>query len=276
MLKVVLGATVVLAANAAQAATIGIEAGQTVNGRPNEGLFSNYVNSLGLFTERFNTSAAPTTCGVTHNNIAISNLGTGDAGLASGRFVHRALPPGTNSASIAAGRADTDKSCYLSLPNPLSPANQVATVNPATLTFNIGRGTPILYLGWYWGSIDPYNSVSFFDKAGNTINFSQVPGSFGTGTITGQDIINLFGLGVAESRFIDFRFTAADHLGSVLFRSGNTAFELDNLSYATFDPVPGGAGIQPNLLVPEPALAGLFGLGMIGLMAGRTRRGARS
>ena len=52
MLKVVLGVTAVLAANAAQAATIGIEAGQTVNGRPNEGLFSNYVNSLGLFTER--------------------------------------------------------------------------------------------------------------------------------------------------------------------------------------------------------------------------------
>lgn len=282
MRYMLLGVTAVLAANAAQAATVGIETGLTFASRANEGLFSSYAATPSIYTERLNSASQIQNCGIQHSSVvSVSNLGTGDAGFASGRFINRALPPGTNSASIAAGRVDTDQSCYLSTPNPLSPANQTATINPVKLSVTLPKQN-ILYLGWYWGSIDSYNYLTFFDKLGNTINFSNVPGSFGTGRVTGQDVINLFGLGSAESRFIDFSFTAADNFGYVLLGSGNTGFELDNLSYGTSNPIPSLRAAtqhtvgQRTLVVSEPTLVGILGLGIACLMARRTRRGARA
>lgn len=272
MRYMVLGITAVMAANVAQAATVGIEAGKTLGARPTDGLFSTYNGYLNAIkTETFNTPGQQQTCAFQNRGIGIANLGSGDAALVSGRFIGRALPPGTNSASIAAGRVDTDTGCYLSTPNPTG--NQTATINPVKLAINLGQTTPTLYLGFYWGSIDSYNSISFFDKQGNTINFGNVPTSFGTGLVTGQDVINLFGLGSAESRFIDFTFTAADNFGYALLSSGHTAFELDNIAFGAVNPVGAQAGIaQSSLLVPEPAIAGLLGLGTIGALATRSRR----
>lgn len=105
------------------------------------------------------------------------------------------------------------------------------------------------YLGLFWGSIDNYNGVQFFDGATlvGGVTGAQVIAAgtaFGNQTAPGSNrYVNLY-LG-------DLSFT------SVKFLSSSMAFEIDNLAYAR---------------VPEPGTLALLGLGLIAI--GITRRKA--
>ena len=125
--------------------------------------------------------------------------------------------------------------------------------NPVTIVFSKLKG----YFGLYLGSIDSYNTISFFKGA------SQV-GSF-TGTDIATKSVALGGLGLAalegnynkDSYVNFFGDNNSDLFNKVVLTSSSAAFESDNHAFRTD--------------IPTPALLpGLIGMGVA---AWRKRRG---
>ncbi len=114
-----------------------------------------------------------------------------------------------------------------------------------TSTFNLGFAAD--YFGLYWGSIDSYNTISFY--LGNSLvqSFSGTPvaGLLQDGGQTSW----------ASNRYINFNFVNAT-FDKVLLISGSNAFETDNHAFR-------------KASVSEPMTLVLMGLGLFGLVAAR-------
>ncbi|WP_111642210.1 Npun_F0296 family exosortase-dependent surface protein [Marinimicrobium alkaliphilum] len=115
-------------------------------------------------------------------------------------------------------------------------------------TFDLGFSAN--YFGLYWGSIDAYNSISFWSGGSMVDSF------------TGSDIVSPAdgGQGSTDTnRYVNFDFGAMS-FDQVMLSSTSYAFESDNHAFALVS-------------VPEPGVVVLFGLGILGL--GLSRRRAR-
>jgi hypothetical protein len=114
-----------------------------------------------------------------------------------------------------------------------------------TSTFNLGFAAN--YFGLYWGSIDSYNTISFY--LGNSLvqsfNGTPVAGLLQDGGQTSW----------ASNRYINFNFVNAT-FDKVLLISGSNAFETDNHAFR-------------KVSVSEPMTLVLMGLGLFGLVAAR-------
>lgn len=132
-----------------------------------------------------------------------------------------------------------DTTHYLAAPTPNGIGNGTATI---TLP-----GAPN-YVGLYWGSVDAYNTLSFY--SGTTLVYS----------LTGSDVLfpaNGF-QGAGGSVYVNIfdlpPFTRID------VSSTQPAFELDNLAYGT-------------TAAPEPSTLLLLGVGLLGFgLVGLKRR----
>lgn len=164
--------------------------------------------------------------------------GSGATGL-SGNY---AITTGTTAQLAAAPLMDTTP--YLVVPG-------LGMGTSGTATLNLGQ--KLTNLSFYWGSIDTYNTVSFYSGAngGGTLLGSytgaQVPGATANGA-QGTTANN-------RRVFFDFGgFTAQ----SVVFNSTAIAFELDDVATAA---------------VPEPTVWAtlLTGFGLIGISMRRRR-----
>lgn len=138
-------------------------------------------------------------------------------GSASGLY---AQPAGTNTE-------------YLTVPNPISSGS-------ATFTL----GTESDYFGLYWGSIDAYNSISFY-LDGSLIS-----------TYSGSDLVGQFANGnqvnFSSNRYINFDFGNAK-FDTVKLTSTSFAFESDNHAFRNLATVP-----EPSTLLL--VLGGLLSL----------------
>jgi hypothetical protein len=112
--------------------------------------------------------------------------------------------------------------------------------------FTISFTSSQQYFGLLWGSVDTYNTLSFYNGATlvGTITGSQVtPSATGDQGANGTYYVNI----------------NADPFTSVRFTSSQYAFEFDNIAW----------GSKP-IGTPEPGSLALLGLGLFGL--GMTRR----
>jgi hypothetical protein len=129
-----------------------------------------------------------------------------------------------------------DATKYLTVPKNLGSS---PTPYSAEITFNQSYN----YLGLFWGSIDNYNTITFFNEGVKVAEF------------TGGDVINpanLTGNQTASETNKYVNFFLDDSFNKIRLTSTNYAFELDNLAVAVV-PVPGAV------------LLGFLGLSAAGL-----------
>jgi hypothetical protein len=129
---------------------------------------------------------------------------------------------------------------FLTVPNPIANGS-------ATFTL----GTTSDYFGLFWGSIDSYNSISFF------LNGNQVASFTGT-QIVGVAYANGNQVSLNSNRYINFDF-GSDTFDTVKLTSSGFAFESDNHAFRNVSSVS-----EPSTLLL------IFG-GLLSLMGVRMR-----
>lgn len=143
------------------------------------------------------------------------------------------------SGQSAAPAGDTSK--YYSVAYPQS---------SGTGTFQADTGVSYNYFGLYWGSIDDYNTLSFYSNGSLLATYTGLD-VIAAGTALGDQTA------AGSNRYVNFLFdTTFDRID---FSTTNFAFETDNHAFAATS-------------VPEPATLGLLGMGLLGAGMARRRR----
>lgn len=230
MPRLALAAAAVLAALPAHAVTT-IVTTPSFTTLPGEG----FATARPLATEeRFNTAGSPTVCAAPNPaNIDIVGGLNDDYRLANNSVVNQRRAP------------SGDTSCYLTL----GAARYDSTIE---ITFvGASASSPLSYLGFHWGSVDPWNHVVFKDANGVPVDFA---GGIGP-DLDGQTLSTAMGLPLTSDPWVEFEFDDADAVTTLVLSVSNYAFELDNLAWI-ISPAPFGTPFATPFAAPlAPPLA---------------------
>jgi hypothetical protein len=133
--------------------------------------------------------------------------------------------------------------------------------NYLTVSYPAASGSVVLafsspqnYFGLYWGSIDPYNAITFLDENQSIATFS------------GSDVASLTGLTAngdqqspASNRYINFDFGAGS-FDEVVLSTNGFGFEIDNIAFH-----------DPPAPIFEPGTLLLLGASLSGFVFVRRR-----
>jgi len=148
---------------------------------------------------------------------------------------------GGNAGLYAAPNGDMSQFYAVALNPVLSPTVPSSDVLNLGSTYN--------YFGLYWGSIDMYNTLQFY-------NDSTLVASF-----TGADFPAADGNQISPStnEYVDFFFSDNDTYNRVVFETTTLNFEFDNVAFG-------------NVSVPEPASLVLFSTALAAMSLMRRRK----
>jgi hypothetical protein len=186
-----------------------------------------------------------------NGSVAVSFVVDGQAvaGAMSGQYAAPFLSGGNGTGFGSPDQANgVDGTTYLT-----SGISSGSTQGKAILTF----GAPEMYMGLLWGSVDDYNTLSFYDA--NDVLIGSVTGLDVTGSPNGDQ-------GVNGTLYVNINSDLA--FTKVVATSTKYAFEFDNVAYN-----------ETNVVVPEPStiLAGvllLLPMGLYGVRNFRNRQPA--
>ncbi len=153
-----------------------------------------------------------------------------------------------------------DSSCYLSVGSPTGAEALLFLGDPLNRITN---------LGFYWGSIDAYNSFQVLDLNGRPIPID----GFGD-TVTGSAFSAFTGRFAPDSAYVNLAFAPGAQPLALRLISSNTAFEIDNLGIKHTTPAAPARAAASAARVPAPPIAWMFGSALLTLAIGRRNRTA--
>lgn len=200
------------------------------------GGFTTAMTGPGVTVETFNGNTGPS-CGLTSGVSVTGNF----------HIVQGSVP-----SYYAAPAGDT--TCYMSVPK--NGGSGTASMDVSSLVAGPGNKS-ITNVGLYWGSIDLYNFIRFYNGANLVAE------------VKGQDVLASFGVPGDQSasgsnRYVNIAFSPTEIFNRIEFISNGIAFEFDNLAFK----------VKTNTAVPEPGMLGLMGGGLALLALARRRKRA--